>query len=722
MQQEIDRDSGISPFDEARALFEAGELAAALFHFHRALTERPRPEAALHVAECLLGLCDPAAAGNLAEQLHPRDLPSRRLDALGRAIRAARSGERAMAVRVDGAIAFLPGAAFGQGQSVLRVPLRVTPPTRWDLAAVADSLGQRLACEKPPAPSRIDAEGVVELALWAAVAVQREARLPVFADGSARALAEPGAFELIIPYAHRDAGLLAVRWALGTLDALLRPGGHGTPETAEAGAATDRFIALLNQHAPQTRNMLNLLREAHDQGIPWAPIGDHRYQLGQGRHRRWLDSSLTDATPGLAVGLAGNKRRANELLSRLGLPFPDQIAVADVEAARRAADFLGYPVVVKPADAEGGRGVNTGLASAEAVTAAWKEARHHSAEVLVESHIPGRDYRLSVLDGRLVHAVERQPGGIIGDGQGTVAERLTALNRAPLRHGRHAPLKPVALDDEAQALLREANLTLDSVPEVGRFVRLRRSANIARGGTPVEITDAVHPDNARLAERAARLLGLEVAGSDLLIDDIGRPWHEAGGVICEINAQPTFGLLTAARVYTRLVESLMAGGDGRIPIVVVVGMPEAAALIHQTLVARGVQAGLASSPEALIGGEAVAHGDWRGFRGARLLLMDTDVELAIIDQPADALERDGLYPDRCAVLAVGALSPEAPHDVLTSLPAHAGQVVALEDAAVALQPAALTAGVPLIRVRDTEMHGADRALADAVVAALEVRP
>ena len=720
LQKDAQESADTSPFAEARGFFEAGELATAIHHFHRTLTREPRPEAALHIAECLLGLGDPAAAGNLAEQLHPRDVPSQRLDALGRAVRAARSGERPMALRVEGAIAFVPGVAFGQGQSVLRVPVRVTPPACWEPAAVAASLSQRLAREMPATPPGIDAEGLVQMAVWTATAVQREARLPVFADGTARALAEPGAYELIIPYAHRDAGLLAVRWALGTLETLLRSEGAMTA-SPEAIAATERFIALLNQHAPQTRNMLHLLHEAHEQGVPWAPIGDYRYQLGQGRHRRWLDSSLTDATPGLGAGLSGHKRRAAELFGRLGLPFPEQIPVADEEAARRAADFLGYPVVVKPADSGGGRGVSTHLQTAEAVTAAWEEARRHSTEVLVEKHVPGRDYRLSVLDGKLVHAVAREPGGVVGDGENTVRELLTALNGSPLRHGRHAPLKPVALDDEALTLLHEAGLTADSIPEAGRFVPLRRSANIARGGTPVDVTDAVHPDNARLAERAARLPGLDVAGIDLLIDDIGRPWHEAGGVICEINAQPTFGLLTAARVYTRMVESLMDGGDGRIPIVVVVGMPEAAARIHEGLVAAGVSAGLATSPEARIGHQAVAHGDWRGFRGARLLLMDPDVELAIVDQPADALERDGLYPDRCTVLAVGPLEPEAPHDVLTSLPAHAEQVVALEDAAATLQPAAITAGAPLTHVGDPEGRGAAQVLADAVAEALEVR-
>lgn len=708
------------PFDEARALFQAGELAAALHHFHRSMLQQPRPEAALHIAECYLGLCDPTAAVNLASQLHPRDLPSQRLDALSRAIRAALSGERAMAVQVNGAIAFLPGAAFGQGQSVLRVPVQVSPPSQWEPDQIAALLGQRLNCESPSAGS--DAKGLVKLVLWNAVTAQREARHSVFANGTVRKLTEADTFELIVPYAHRDGGILAVRWALGTLDTALHSVSGGAPETIaspEAIAATDRFIALLNQHAPQTRNMLNLLREANDQGVPWAPIGDHRYQLGQGVRRRWIDSSLTDATPGLGVRLAGHKLRAAELLRRLGLPFPDQLPVADAEGARRAADFLGYPVVVKPADAEGGHGVSSGLTTADTVTAAWEEARLHSDEVLVEAHVPGRDYRLSVLDGRVVHAVERKPGGIVGNGESNVRDLLTNLNSAPLRHSRHAPLNPVTLDDEALALLSEAGLEPDSVPEAGRFLRLRRSANIARGGTPVDVTASVHPDNARLAERAAQLLGLDIAGIDLLISDIGQPWHEAGGVICEINAQPTFGLLTAARVYTRMVESLMGGGEGRIHIVVVVGMPEAAARIHEALVASGVIAGLATAPEARISNEVVAHGDWRGFRGARLLLMDPDVELAVIDQPADALERDGLYPDHCTVLAVGETDPAAADAVLTSLPAHAAQVVALSNAVPGLQPAALTAGVPLTRVYDTEGHGAAQALAEASIAALD---
>ncbi|KPQ37992.1 MAG: putative D-alanine-D-alanine ligase, partial [Porphyrobacter sp. HL-46] len=290
-----------------------------------------------------------------------------------------------------------------------------------------------------------------------------------------------------------------------------------------------RLHGVLAKSNFRSSNMPRFVRAAHGLRLPFRELPGQFLLLGEGVHGRWLDSTFTDATPFIATQLARGKLLGAAHLRLAGLPVPPHRRAATVAEAQAAARALGYPVVVKPADLDGGTGVAAGLQDAEDVARAYEAARRHSASIIVEKHIEGRDYRLTVFQGEVVWAVERVPAGVTGDGKACIAELVAAANADPRRgSGDHAPLKRLMLDDEANALLAQSGISADTVPPAGCFIRLRRAANVASGGMPVAVFERVHPDNAQLAVRAAAALRLDLAGVDLIIPDIARSWREGG--------------------------------------------------------------------------------------------------------------------------------------------------------------------------------------------------
>jgi cyanophycin synthetase len=438
------------------------------------------------------------------------------------------------------------------------------------------------------------------------------------------------------------------------------------------------LIAKLAAQAVQSTNSLHFLRTAHQRDIPWQLVSQPVYRLGWGHRSRWLDSTLTDRTPGIGVGLAHNKHRSAELLNRLGLPVPSHAVVSSADSAERHAAALGYPVVVKPVDTDGGRGVTTNLCSPEAVRAAFATAAEHSTKVMVQKHVGGRDYRLTVFQGRLVWAIMRAPGGVTGDGSHDVAELVERLNA-----GRYAA-KMLHLDAAALDLLAEQGLTRDSVPEPGQFVRLRTAANVTQGGTAVAVLDQVHPDNRILAERVAAAFRLDIAGIDLLIDDISRSWMETGAYICEVNAQPQLGITTQQHLYGAILDELVPHG-GRIPTAVIVGA-EAEKMAADILRRMGGSraAGTASSGGAWIGGRQVLPAQAGLHAATQLLLSSTDVELALVAVSNDAVLKSGLAFDRYDLLVVAGAGPSwLPATVEMVEPNNAGPTLfAREDPAL----------------------------------------
>lgn len=330
------------------------------------------------------------------------------------------------------------------------------------------------------------------------------------------------------------------------------------------------LITHLKASAPAGVNTLRFLQAAHDLNIPWRHVANNVYQFGWGRRARWLDSSFTDITPSISTSLARDKSACVKVLQDAGLPAPRHELVSSADQALKVAQSLGYPVVVKPANLDGGQGVFAGLRTPEAVERAYNEASKLSRRVLVEQFISGQDYRLQVYQGEVFWVVHRRPACVQGDGELTVVELISRVNaqRQQARgtsspdHMAETGYASLLLDDEALDWLGYQGMKPDSVPTLGQTVRLRGAANVGMGGTREGVPlERVHPDNQSLAVQAAQCLRLDLAGIDLLVPDISQSWRVTGGGICEVNAQPQL-----SGHLQRLLLPKIVKGQGRIPV------------------------------------------------------------------------------------------------------------------------------------------------------------
>lgn len=431
--------------------------------------------------------------------------------------------------------------------------------------------------------------------------------------------------------------------------------GADTPDDSRAASRIAQALNSLRNPQHSGANVPRFILSAYEMGLSIRELPGQVYHFGEGSRSRRLDSSFTDATPHIATRLARNKHLTSTLLRMSGLPVPEHGLVHTAKEARELAGRLGYPVVVKPADLDGGVGVSAGLASPEELVAAFDTARRKSRNVLVEKHVAGRDYRITVFQDQVVWAVERIPAGVTGDGHSTVRQLLDRLNADPLRSDiPGAPLKRIKFDAEAQALLLSQGLEPSSIVPAGHRVRLHRAANIASGGTPLAVFEHMHPDNQFLAVRAAQALGLDLAGIDLIMPDISRPWHSAAAGICEVNAQPNLGQLTAGHLYPQILRALIPK-NGRIPTVVLVGPPDEmdiVASIAGRLKGHGLRTGYLDGTGVHLDGRSIAAAPITPFEAGQMLCLDRSTDAILLGVTDDSLLRTGLPFPRLDVLAL----------------------------------------------------------------------
>ena len=407
-------------------------------------------------------------------------------------------------------------------------------------------------------------------------------------------------------------------------------------------------------------NQKLFLHAASELGILWSRLQGNIFLLGVGRNSRWLESSFTDATPVISSTIARHKPSAAFILNISGLPVVQPFLVKSKEEAVCQAESLGYPVVIKPADLDGGQGVKTNLRTAQSVSHAFLAASKLSKQVLVEKHVSGRDYRIHVVNGEVHGVLEREPGGVIGNGEDSVRTLLERQNHErEYAEDDRRYLHVMSFDQEAKEQLADQHFDWNSVPAHGRFVRLRGACNVASGGVPRLVSlHQVHPDNLSLAIRAARVMRLDVAGVDLLIPDIERSWLEIGASICEVNAQPQM----FSTLHKPMLVSMFKAGNGRIPVAIIIEaeyiMENISFSIQRECLARGINTGLVSGKEVWIGEQCVSKTCSGAFDGARILCKDSAVEAMILHVTDNQVMRKGWPVDWCDVLLVGSGSPE----------------------------------------------------------------
>jgi cyanophycin synthetase len=481
--------------------------------------------------------------------------------------------------------------------------------------------------------------------------------------GKTRGAGQTGRYNVIYEYGEESVGIEAGRLAVRLVNHLVAP---DDPDQAfDYPAELERLIRQAERQAfgPSTQAIVD---EALSRDIPIIRLDRFSLvQLGQGVHQQRIRATMTSRTSGIAVDVASDKDLTNRLLDSAGLPVPRSETVDAVEEAVAAARRIGFPCVVKPLDGNHGRGVALDLRSDDDVRAAFPEAYRQSrgGDVIVESFITGRDYRCLVIGGKVAAIAERVPASVVGDGSSTLTALVEQTNADPRRGiGHEKVLTRIKVDEAAIELVRQQGFEMDSVPPAGVRVKLALTGNMSTGGTSIDRTTDAHPDNVEIAEMAARIVGLDVAGIDFICPDITVPVRETGGGIVEVNAAPGFRMHThptegEPQYVARPVIDLLfpPGTAARIPIIAVTGTngkTTTVRMIAHILKLMGRRVGMTSTDGIVIDGRLIKRGDMSGPRSARMVLQNPTVDTAVFEVARGGILREGLGYDRNDVAVV----------------------------------------------------------------------
>jgi cyanophycin synthetase len=492
-----------------------------------------------------------------------------------------------------------------------------------------------------------------------AIALQRETGAHVY-RGKTRGAAETGTYNVIYGYGEERVGLQAGNLAVRLVNHLVE-----ADPSFDFLAELEALILLAERRAfgPSTQALVD---EAVGRDIPFIRLNEQSLvQLGQGRYQRRIRATMTSNTPALAVDIAGDKNLTNRLLAAAGLPVPRSEIVRDAEDAVAAAERIGYPVVVKPLDGNHGRGVGLDIPEEGAVRAGFDRAAGQSRRglVVVESFVTGNDYRVLVVGGHMVAVAQRVPAHVIGDGKHTVRELVETANEDPRRGiGHEKVLTRIIVDDTAEALVRKQGHGLDDVPPDGEMVKLAETGNMSTGGISIDRTWEAHEENVEIAEEAARVVGLDVAGIDFLTPDISQPVRETGGAIVEVNAAPGFRMHThptegeAQYVAKPVVDLLFPPGTpSRIPIVAVTGSngkTTTVRMISHIFTRMGGKVGMTTTDGIYIDERLVRKVDASGPKSAQMVLQNPRIDFAVFEVARGGILREGLGYGRNDVAVV----------------------------------------------------------------------
>ena len=476
----------------------------------------------------------------------------------------------------------------------------------------------------------------------------------------------PGVYSVVYEYAQREEGIEAGELALKLLRSLLPAelrSADAVPDDWNWPEARDTFIRYAQRRAlgPST---MSLVKAAEERNIPWLRLNEQSLvQLGHGKYQQRIQATVTGKTSHIAVELASDKEETNKILGSLGLPVPRQELVQSEGAARRAARKIGFPVVTKPYNGNHGRGISIKLGSDEEVVEGFLKAQAISRSVIVETYLEGDDHRLLVVNGELVAATRRTPGHVVGDGTHTIRELVEIVNQDPRRGvGHEKVLTRIELDAQADMMMARVEVTADSVPEAGRAIYLRSTANLSTGGTATDVTDIIHPDNREMAVRAIKAIGLDVGGVDFLSTNIAESYKTIGGGICEVNAAPGFRMHVAPSegkprdAAGPVIDMLFPqGAPSRVPIAAITGTngkTTTSRMLAHIAKMTGFTPGLTTTDGVYIDGQRTVEGDMTGPVSARMVLADPQIDFAVLETARGGLLRAGMGVTRVDVGAV----------------------------------------------------------------------
>ena len=489
--------------------------------------------------------------------------------------------------------------------------------------------------------------------------LQRESGAHVY-RGKTRGAGATGRYNVIYGYWEEQVGLEAGRLAVRLVNHLVKK-----DPTLDFPAELERLIRLAERRAfgPSTQAIID---EAATRDIPWMRLNEQSLlQLGQGKYQQRVRATITSKTSALAVDIAGDKKLTNQLLAAAGLPVPRSEVVRTEDEAVAAARRIGFPVVTKPLDGNHGRGVGLDLRTERTIRTGFKRAvlEARRAVVVVESFVTGNDYRVLVVGGRMVAVAERVPARVEGDGKHTVRQLVEITNRDPRRGiGHEKVLTKIKIDEAAEELVKKQGHGLDDVVPKGEFVKLAATGNMSTGGISVDRTWEAHEENVEIAEEAARVVGLDVAGIDFLAPDITQPVRETGGAIVEVNAAPGFRMHTHPTegepqyVAKHVIDGLFPPTTpSRIPIVAVTGSngkTTTVRMISHIFKLMGNEVGMTSTDGVYIDDRLVKRIDASGPKSAQMVLQNPRVDFAVFEVARGGILREGLGYGRNDVAVV----------------------------------------------------------------------
>ena len=506
--------------------------------------------------------------------------------------------------------------------------------------------------------------------------------------GRTRETGTAGIYQVVFEYIDEQAGRYAARAAVRLCQSIIDTGTYPQRELDQ----DLKDLSELARDAALGPSTEALVKEADARGIPWLPLSARAMiQLGYGVHQKRIQATLSDYSGILGVELACDKEGTKQILLDAGVPVPRGTTVLYLDELDSAIEYVGgFPIVIKPLDGNHGRGITIDIRNWDEAEKAYDRAKDISRAVIVERYYPGFDHRVLVINGKVEAVAQRIPARVIGDGKSTVEELIERTNRDPNRgEGHDNVLTKIIVDHTSLSVLERQGYSLDTVLREDEVCYLRATANLSTGGVAIDRTDDIHPENVWLAQRVAKIIGLDIAGIDIVTPDITQPLRDIDGVVVEVNAAPGFRMHVCPseglprNVAAPVMDMLFPPGQAsRIPILSVTGTngkTTTTRLLAHIYKQTGHVVGYTTTDGIYIGDHLVEQGDTTGPQSAQVILKDPTVEVAVLETARGGILRSGLAFDACDVGVV--LNVSADHlgigdiDTLDQM-AHLKSVVA----------------------------------------------
>lgn len=472
--------------------------------------------------------------------------------------------------------------------------------------------------------------------------------------GRTRQTKTEGVYNVVFSYLEEKAGVYAAEASVNIAKALI----NGHEYDLEADIQRMRELREMERLGPSTGSIVD---EAISRDIPWIRLNKSSLvQLGYGKNQVRFRATMTERTNSIAVDIACNKDETKRLLQDAAIPVAKGVTISNPDDLADAIKKVGYPLVFKPLDGNHGKGATINVKTDEAAKAAFEYAQNYSRKVIIERFISGYDFRILVIDHKMVAAALRVPAHVTGNGQQTIQELIDKENLDPRRgYGHENVLTEITVDRDTMDLLAKKDYTLESVPPKGEIVYLKSTANLSTGGTSIDVTDLVHPQNVFISERISRVIGLDICGIDIMAENLTQPLPDNGGVVLEVNAAPGFRMHLAPseglprNVAAPVIDMLYPPGkSARIPIIAVTGTngkTTTSRLIAHIVKSNGTRVGFTTSDGIYVQNTMLMKGDTTGPVSAEFILRDPTVEFAVLETARGGILRAGLGFNKCDI-------------------------------------------------------------------------